>query len=152
MKMLPFMKEKEAVEFYIKIKDITPSNIEEFKIFFEYFENTYLSLDEKSKFKFSLWNTNKIKVKGNENILFKENNFKNNFIFRNNCCESLNHLINEILDVNNNVLMTNFSEVITIANYGIGKTKVINLKDIKKIQNLNNEEEIFKFIFNKNNE
>ena len=64
----------------------------------------------------------------------------------------MNHLINEILDVNNNVLMTKFSEVITIANYGIGKTKVINLKDIKKIQNLNNEEEIFKFIFNKNNE
>lgn len=115
MKMLPFMKEKEAVEFYKKIKDIPPSNIEEYKIFIEYFEKTYLSLDDKEKYKFefSLQNyTNKIKIEGNKNISFKENNFKNNFNFNNNCCENLNHLINEILDVNNNVSMTKFSEVI----------------------------------------
>ena len=33
MKILLFMKEKEAVEFYKKIKDIPPSHIEEYKIF-----------------------------------------------------------------------------------------------------------------------
>ena len=187
MKMLPFMNKNDAIEFYKKIKEIPPDNSEEFKTFFEYFENTYLSLEKDihSKYEFSLWNyTDKIKIEGNKNSIFKENNYKTNFDFSNNCCESLNHLINEILDVNNNVSTTKFSEIIkfifirfnvnreknnqnkeqirishklsdnllALAKFGIGKNKVLKSKDIKSIKNLNNEEDIFKFILFKNKE
>ena len=187
VKMLPFMNKNDAIEFYKKIKEIPPDNSEEFKTFFEYFENTYLSLEKDihSKYEFSLWNyTDKIKIEGNKNSIFKENNYKTNFDFSNNCCESLNHLINEILDVNNNVSTTKFSEIIkfifirfnvnreknnqnkeqirishklsdnllALAKFGIGKNKVLKSKDIKSIKNLNNEEDIFKFILFKNKE
>ena len=40
-----------------------------------------------------------IESQENKIILLKEIYFKNNFIFSNNYCESLNHLINEILNV-----------------------------------------------------
>ena len=187
MKMLPFMEKNDAIEFYKKIKEIPPENSEEFKTFFEYFENTYFPLDKdiKSKYDFSLWNyTDKLKIEGNKNSLFKENNYKTNFDFSNNCCESLNHLINEILDVNNNVSITKFAEIIkfifirfnvnreknkqrkeqiiishklsdnllALANFGLGKNKVLKPKEIKILKNLNSEEEIFKFILFKEKE
>ena len=134
---------------------------------------------------FSLWNyTDKLKIEANKNSIFKVSNYKNNFDFSNNCCESLNHLINEILDVNSNVSITKFAEIIrfifirfnvnreknkqrkeqfvishklsdnllAIANFGIGKNKVLKSKEIKNIKTLKNEEEIFKFISFKNKE
>lgn len=114
LKMLPFMERNDAIEFYKKIKEI-PNNYEDFSDFFEYFETTYLSLDDKikEKYDFDLWNyTKKINLKGNKDILFNEKIFKGKLYLSNNCCESLNHLINNIIDINSNVSITKFIEII----------------------------------------
>ena len=94
------------------------------------------------------------------------------------------YLINKILDVNNNVSITKFAEIIkfifirfnvnreknkqrkeqiiishklsdnllALANFGLGKNKVLKPKEIKILKNLNSEEEIFKFILFKEKE
>ena len=134
-----FMKEKEAVEFYKKIKEIPPDNSEEFKTFFEYFENTYFSLEKenKPKYEFSLWNyTDKLKIEGTKYILFEENNYKINFNFSNNCCESLNHLINGVLNVNNSVSMTKFTEIIKFIFIRFNMIKVRKNQKNEKIKNI----------------
>ena len=42
--------------------------------------------------------------------------------------------------------------LLALAKFGIGKNKVLKSKDIKNIKNLNNKEDIFKFILFKNKE
>ena len=53
LKLLAFMDNNKAKQFYIKIKD---SYNDEYESFFNYFENTWLSSDEekKSRYEFSL--------------------------------------------------------------------------------------------------
>ena len=52
---MPFLKEKEAIIFYKKLKEIVGK--EEYEDFYEYFESTWLAIDDnkKRKFEFKFW-------------------------------------------------------------------------------------------------
>ena len=67
MKLLPFLKENDAISFYKTLKDEFV-NEEKFEEFFEYFESTWLAIEEnkKSKFKFKFWCYSKYLNKNNE--------------------------------------------------------------------------------------
>ena len=50
MKLLRFLKYDIAIEFYKKIKD--EFETEEYELFFDYFENTWMKINEESNVKF----------------------------------------------------------------------------------------------------
>lgn len=54
-KILPFLKEKDDIIFYIKIKEVVGKG--EYEEFYEYFESTWLSIEDKKncKFEFKFW-------------------------------------------------------------------------------------------------
>ena len=72
MKLLPFLKYDTAIEFYKKIKD--EFKTEEYKLFFDYFENTRMKINEENnvKFDFDLWTYyGKFDFKANRKKLLK---------------------------------------------------------------------------------
>ena len=60
LKLLPFLKENDAINFYQKLKEEIDSD-EKFEEFFEYFESNWLAIEEnkKSKFEFKFWSYSK---------------------------------------------------------------------------------------------
>ena len=112
LKLLPFMPLNSAINFYKKVKN-EYDNV--YKEFFVYFENTWLSLDcnNKSKYDFNLWSYDgKFNTEKTRTQLIAEKKFKDYVFFSNNACESLNHLINSLIAVNNNVSLTRFELII----------------------------------------
>lgn len=69
--------------------------------------------ENKSKYKFSIWSYfGKFEFNGNNNKLVNEDILEEKVFFSNNCCESLNHLINSYIAVNNKVSFLRFEEII----------------------------------------
>ena len=112
LKLLPFMPLNSAINFYKKIKS-EYDNV--YKDFFVYFEITLLTLElnTKSKYDFNLWSYDgKFNAEKTRTQLIAEKKFKEYVFFSNNACESLNHLINSLIAVNNNVSLTRFELII----------------------------------------
>lgn len=69
------MNKKNAIDYYKIVKDSFPDSEEKNNNFFEYFESTWLSLDDdrKSKYNFYLWTYDKIfNFNGNKTKLISE--------------------------------------------------------------------------------
>ena len=106
------MQYDKSKEFYIKIKN---EYNQDYADFFNYFENTWLSLNDnnKSRYEFSLWSyADKIDIKKSRSQLISEKNLQDYVFLSNNACESLNHLINSLIAVNNNVSLTRFEIIL----------------------------------------
>jgi len=103
-----------AIDFYSLIKKEFPDTDELFNKFYNYFETTWLSINNDDvKYDFSLWSYfGKFNYKGNKKQLVSENNLKEYIYFTNNCVESFNHCLNECLNNNNKVSFQKFEEII----------------------------------------
>ena len=97
LKLLLFLKENAAINFFKKLKDEI-GNKEKYEEFFEYFESTWLSIEENKKskfeFKFRSYSEYLDKTKKKEKKLIDTDLLKNKEFDSNNCVESINHLIN----------------------------------------------------------
>jgi len=85
LKLIPFMNLEKAREFYLLVK--AHFNQDEFNKFYDYFELTWLILEEKDDVKF---NFNILSYCLLEEYIFITNNY----------CESLNKLINNFIQIN----------------------------------------------------
>ena len=92
-------------KFYLKVKYYL--NEEEFNNFYEYIEHTWLKLDdgEYVKFDFKIWSDiNKFNFSNTRNIVLISEFSLDKYIFiSNNCCESINKLINNYIQINTKV-------------------------------------------------
>ena len=114
LELLPFMNLKEAHIFYKIINDKFSIN-SQLENFYDYFEDTWLSLtdSDKTKFDFYMWNyKNKFNFKGNKYKLLNDDELSNYILFSNNACESFIHLINQCISSNTRVNIVNFEEVL----------------------------------------
>ena len=100
LKLLLFLKENVAINFFKKLKDEI-GNKEKYEEFFEYFESTWLAIEEnkKSKIEFKFWSYSEYldKTKKKEKKLIDTDLLKNKVFDSNNycnCVENINHLIN----------------------------------------------------------
>ena len=103
---------KNALEFYCKIKEIY--NVE-YSNFFDYFEHTWLDPEEedKSTYPFGLWKyEGKIDLESSRSELISKKCFEDYVFLSNNACESLNHLINSLIDINHNVSISRFEIIL----------------------------------------
>ena len=91
-----------ACKFYKKIKNIY-NDRNEYDEFFKYFEKNWLSLTgpDKSLYKYELrsYYGNFDMETTNKNLI-GFGKLEDNIFFSNNCCESINHLINSYIAVN----------------------------------------------------
>ena len=103
-----------ARNFYLKIKDYF--NEEQFSSFYKYIEETWLNLedDEYTKFDFKLWSyINKFSFSNTRNKVLISESALNKYIFiSNNCCESINNLINNFIQANTKVSLDRFETII----------------------------------------
>ena len=109
------MPKNEAINYYYLIKDAYSDSDNKFDNFFEYFESTWLSLEDnyKSKFDIELWSYyNKFNFKGNKNKLINEDRLNDYVFFTNNCVESFNNLLNKCINYNTKISFAKFEEVI----------------------------------------
>ena len=94
-----------ATKFYITLKDYFSD--EEFDNFYHYFEFTWLNLDdnENVKFDFNIWSyKGKFEFKNSRNKnLISKGSLDEHVFLSNNCCESVNNLINNFIQVNSKV-------------------------------------------------
>ena len=114
IELIPFMDYSNAIKFYNKIRDTYKEN-SEYDEFFDYFEKNWLSLrgKDKSVYKFSLWSYfEKFDLDGNSKRLMSDSNLEDKDFFPDNCWESLNHLINSYIAVNNKVSFSRFEEIL----------------------------------------
>ena len=114
IELIPFMDYSHAIKFYKKIREKYNDN-SEYDEFFEYIEKNWLSLrgKDKSVYKFSLWSYfEKYDLEGNNKRLISDSVLEDKVFFSNNCCESLNHLINSYIAVNNKVSFPRFEEIL----------------------------------------
>ena len=114
LKLLPFMPIKQAREFYLKVKEYFDEEI--FENFYNYFERTWLNIDENEtvKFDFNLWTYYEkfdFKKERNKFLISKQSLDKYIFV-SNNCCESLNNLINNFIQVNSKISLSRFETII----------------------------------------
>ena len=109
------MPKNEAINYYKLIKDAYSDKDNKYDNFFEYFESTWLSLEDncKSKSDFELWSYhNKFNFKGNKNKLISEDKLNDYVFFTNNCVESFNNLLNKCINYNSKISFAKFEEVI----------------------------------------
>ena len=115
LELIPFMNFEAAKKFYSSLKENIPKS-ENYDKFLDYFENTWLSLNDNendSIYEFNLWNySSKIKFKGNKTSLFKQGEMEKYIFFSNNAVESFNHLLNQCLDNNTKVSISKFEEML----------------------------------------
>ena len=112
LKLLPFMTYKNAKDFYDKIKD---SYNTDYSTFFDYFEQTWLDPEEENKsiYPFRLWKyEGKINLNTNRSELISQKSLEDYIFLSNNACESLNHLINSLIAINQNVSITRFEIIL----------------------------------------
>lgn len=112
LKLLSFMNHDKALEFYKEIKNEYNN---EFESFFEYFEDTWFSIEEgkDTRYDFSLWSYDgKFKFDESRRELISKKNLEKYVFLSNNACESLNHLINSFIAINNKVSITRFEIII----------------------------------------
>ena len=113
LKLLPFLKENDAINFYQKLKIDSDEKFEEF---FEHFESNWLAIEEnkKSKFEFKFWSYSKYLNKTNKKgkNLKDHDRLKDKVFYSNNCVESINHLINSYIDVNNKIGIARFEIIL----------------------------------------
>ena len=115
LELLPFMEINNARIFYNKIKEFY--NEDYFQEFYDYFENTWLSENEKinTKFDTDLWfYYGKFKFNGSRKYLINDDKFHEYVAFSNNACESVNHLINSFIQTNVKVSIDRFGSIIKI--------------------------------------
>ena len=103
---------KDAKAFYLNIKNVYNDDYESF---FNYFEDTWFSLDDEKeeRYNFSLWSYNgKFDIQKSRTQLISERKLDEYVFLSINACESLNHLINSLIAVNNNVSVITRNEII----------------------------------------
>jgi len=111
LKLIPFMNLEKALEFYLLVK--ANFNQDEFNKFYDYFELTWLNLEEKDydKFNFNIWSYfNKFDSKNSRNkkTLLSDSLLEEYIFITNNCYESLNNLINNFIQINAKVVIDRF--------------------------------------------
>ena len=109
LKLLPFLKNDIAIEFYKKIKDEFES--EEYELFFDYFENTWMKINEENNVKFVTY-YGKFDFKKNRNKIIKDTVLDEYVFCSNNACESVNNLINNFIQINSQVSLSKFETII----------------------------------------
>ena len=137
LKLIPFLKETEAIEFYHKIKD--EFDQEEFIPFFDYFERNWLNLSEEndSKYKLDIWSYyGKFYFKETRKALISKDVLDKYIFISNNACESVNNLINNFIQINSKVSVDKFEMII--------KTLFIRLECNRNNRNQNKERIIHK--------
>ena len=114
LKLLPFMDIYNAREFYLSIKEYFSE--EQFNEFYIYFEQTWLNMEDNDnvKYEFKTWSYyNKFDFKKARNKKLISQESLDEYIFiSNNCCESLNNLINNYIHVNSKVSIDRFESII----------------------------------------
>ena len=134
---MPFLKYDIAIEFYKKVKD--EFETEEYELFFDYFENIWMKINEENnvKFDFDLWTYyGKFDFKANRKKIIKEYALDEHAFCSNNECESINNLINNFIQINSQVSLTKFETII--------KTLFIRLECNRNNSNQKNERIIHK--------
>ncbi len=123
-------------DFYKKIVEIYNFN-DNYNKFFEYFENTCLSLNNEieAKYPIDLWSYDgKYTFQRTRRKLIGEDRLRQYLIFSNNECESINHFINSHIHNNLKVCLTRFEYILeglfirTETNIFNRKDKVLTLK------------------------
>ena len=106
---------EKAREFYLLVK--AHFNQDEFNKFYDYFELTWLILEEKDdvKFNFNIWSYfNKFDFinSRNKKTLISDSLLEEYIFISNNCCESLNNLMNNFVEINAKVDIDRFETII----------------------------------------
>ena len=112
LKLLPFMAYKNVKNFYNKIKDFYNTD---YSTFFDYFEQIWFYPEEENKsiYPFGLWKyEGKINLNTNRLELISQKSLEDYIFLSNNACESLNHLINSLIAINQNVSITRFEIIL----------------------------------------
>ena len=112
LKLLPFMSYKNAKDFYDNIKD---SYNTDYSTFFDYFEQTWFVPEEENKsiYPFGLWKyEGKINLNTNRSELISQKSLEDYIFLSNNACVSLNHLINSLIAINQNVSISRFEVIL----------------------------------------
>lgn len=114
LKLIPFMSIENAREYYLKIKDYFNEDL--FNNFYTYFEQTWLNLDENEtvKFDFNIWSYyKKFDFKNaRKKVLISKESLDEYIFVSNNCCESLNNLINNFIQINSKISLNRFEAII----------------------------------------
>ena len=129
LKLLPFLNLENARNFYITAKEYFSDD--EFANFHKYFGNTWMNLEDNEyvKFNSSLWSyKGKFEfINSRNNNLISKGSLDEYIFLSNNCCESVNNLINNFIQVNSKVGIDRFETII--------KTLFIRLECIRTNNN-----------------
>ena len=115
MKLLPFLEKNKAREFYKLIKE--EFSEEKYEAFYDYFENTWLNIDDnnKTKFDYELWSyCGKFDFENSRKEIISNSVLEKYVFLSNNACESINNLIHNYIAINNKVSIDRFETIIKI--------------------------------------